>query len=59
MLGAVNESGALDGNDVIGFVRAKLGGPDPGEHPACADYGVGDLTFDTALFVGNLLGGQG
>ena len=46
----------VNGLDVAGFVRAKLGAAAlPGENPACADYG-GDLNSDIADFVADLLG---
>jgi hypothetical protein len=47
-LGDINVDGAVNGLDIGGFVRAKLGEARlPGENPACADYG-GDLNADIA-----------
>ncbi|HVO72340.1 MAG TPA: PKD domain-containing protein, partial [Aggregatilineaceae bacterium] len=55
-LGDVNGDGVVNGLDVDGFVRAKLGGPPlPGENQACADYG-GTLEQDLATFIADLLG---
>ena len=47
----------MNGLDIAGFVRAKLGQtPLPDENPACADYGNGDLDLDIANFVADLIG---
>lgn len=55
--GDVNQDGVVNGSDIGGYVRAKLGlAPAPGEEPACADFGTGDLNMDTTLFVSLLLG---
>lgn len=54
-LGDVNQDGLLDGLDIGGFVRAKLGlAPEPGEKQRCADYG-GTLEHDMAEFIADLL----
>jgi hypothetical protein len=54
-LGDVNGDGALDGLDIGGFVRAKLGvAPLAGENQVCADFG-GTLEQDIAAFVTALL----
>jgi C1A family cysteine protease len=54
--GDMDGNGVLNGSDVGGFVRAKLGGtPLVGENPACANYG-GTLQEDIAAFVADLLG---
>jgi hypothetical protein len=56
VLGDVNGDGTVNGLDVDGFVRAKLGGtPLPGENQACADYG-GTLDQDIAAFVADQMG---
>lgn len=57
LLGDVNQDTVVDGLDVRGFVRAKLGLPeDAGDNHACADYGTGTLEGDTDEFVADLLG---
>ncbi len=54
--GDLNGDGFVQGDDVAGYVRAKLGqAPAPGENSACADYGTGTLAGDTALFITDLL----
>jgi hypothetical protein len=54
--GDLDGDGVVTGSDISGYLRAKLGQPaEPGEHPACADYGTGTLEGDTALFVADLL----
>jgi hypothetical protein len=56
LAGDVNQDGVLNGLDVAGFVRAKLGAsPLQGENQACANYG-GTLQEDVADFVADLLG---
>lgn len=55
VLGDVNNSTLLEGGDIAGFVRVKLGVPDPGDVVPCADYGNGDVALDTAEFVDDLL----
>lgn len=55
-LGDMNSDSLLDGNDVAGFARVKLGTPDVSDHVECADFGnAGDLDLDTAAFVAVLL----
>ena len=57
LLGDVNQDGAVNGLDIDGFIRAKLGQPAlPGSNPACADYGTGTLNGDLAAFVADLVG---
>ena len=57
LLGDLNGDGVVNGLDIAGFVRAKLGqAPLPGENEACADYGTGSLNNDIAEFVADLLG---
>ena len=57
LLGDMNDDGLVDGNDIAGFLRAKLGLPaEPGENQACADFGNGTLEQDTADFVAVLIG---
>src|SRR5438552_1105626 len=41
--GDVDGSGTVDGSDIAAFVRAKLGTPDPADHPGCAEYCTGSL----------------
>jgi len=55
LLGDVDGSGLVNGLDVGGFVRVKLGAPLPGDNSACAAYG-GTLEDDIADFVADLLG---
>jgi M6 family metalloprotease-like protein len=56
LLGDMNGDGLVNGSDVGGFVRTKLGGTLlPGENAACANYG-GTLEQDIADFVNDLLG---
>jgi hypothetical protein len=55
-MGDVNGDGVLDASDIAAYVRVKLGSPDPGDHPPCADYGTGTLEGDTAMFIEGLLG---
>jgi hypothetical protein len=54
-MGDVNQDGSVNGLDVGGFVRAKLGlPPEPGENPACAEYG-GTVQEDIDAFIADLL----
>ena len=54
--GDINGDGSIDGLDIAGFVRAKLGEAAlPGERPACADFGTGTLEGDAALFIDELV----
>ncbi len=54
--GDLNQDGFVGGDDVAGYVRAKLGQPPlPGESQGCADFGTGTLDGDTAAFVTALL----
>jgi len=57
LVGDVNQDGLIDGADIDGYLRAKLGQPPSiGEEPLCADFGNGgDLALDTAAFVNALL----
>ena len=57
LTGDVNVDGVVNGLDIEGFVRAKLGLPPlPGENEICADYGTGTLDGDIAAFVADLIG---
>lgn len=56
LLGDINDDTALDGDDISGFIRVKLGIPDGGDQINCADYGNGDPLLDTEDFVEDLLG---
>jgi len=54
--GDVNKDAVVDGADIAGFVRAKLGEPAlAGENQLCAIYG-GTLVDDVAAFTADLLG---
>lgn len=53
--GDVNQDGIVDGLDVAAFARAKLGVPEPGDEPVCADYETGTLEGDAMAFVEDLL----
>jgi len=55
--GDVNQDGLINGEDIDGYLRAKLlQAPALGEDPLCADFGNGgDLALDTADFVNALL----
>jgi hypothetical protein len=54
--GDVNGDGMVNGLDIGGFMRAKLGAsPLVGENQTCANYG-GTLDQDIAAFVADLLG---
>ena len=57
LVGDVNQDGLINGVDIDGYLRAKLGQPPAvGEQPLCADFGNGgDLALDTAAFVDALL----
>jgi hypothetical protein len=56
LLGDVNQDGVVNGLDIAGFIRAKLGAAAEGsENQACANYG-GTLEQDVADFVADLLG---
>ncbi len=54
LLGDLNNSGAVEGGDIAGFVGAKLGSPVGGTNPLCAEYG-GTLEQDIDAFVADLL----
>ena len=55
LAGDINGDGLINGNDIAGFVRAKLGQPAAsGETPGCADFG-GTLEEDVNSFVAKLL----
>ncbi|RIK66412.1 MAG: hypothetical protein DCC65_09720 [Planctomycetota bacterium] len=55
LLGDVNKDGIVDGLDIAGFVRAKLGMDELSvsldEEPVCADFETGTLEGDVAAFV--------
>ncbi len=54
--GDINQDGMVGGDDVAGYLRAKLGQPPlPGESQGCADFGTGTLDGDTAAFVDAML----
>ncbi len=55
LLGDVNDDGHVNGADIAGYVRVKLGSPGVDDVVSCADYGTGNLTDDTVLFVADLL----
>ena len=53
--GDVDDNGVVNGDDIAGFVRAKLGLPPLGdENQACAEYG-GTLEDDLIAFIADLL----
>lgn len=54
--GDVNHNGTVDGDDIAGFTRVKLGVPSGGDFVLCADMGNGDLDLDIAEFVSVLTG---
>ena len=54
--GDLNQDGVINGDDIDGFIRAKLNQPpEPGEDPTCADLGTGTVDGDTAAFLAELL----
>ncbi|MCG8406820.1 MAG: M12 family metallo-peptidase [Phycisphaerales bacterium] len=55
--GDINQDGDVDGDDIAGYIRAKLGlAPEPGEEQSCADFGNGaDINAENAAFVAALL----
>ncbi len=56
MAGDMNQDGSVNGVDVSGYVRAKLGlAAEAGENQSCADFGTGTLDGDTQAFVAVLL----
>ncbi len=55
LLGDIDSSSSVDGNDIEGFTRVKLGTPAPGDHEDCANYGTGTLEGDIAAFITDLL----
>ena len=55
LMGDVNDDDVLNALDVAGFVRVKLDVPEPGDNPACADYGTGSLAGDVQAFIDDLL----
>ena len=56
LLGDMNGDGVVNGLDIDGFLRAKLGGsPLVGENQSCANFG-GTLEQDSAAFIAVLLG---
>lgn len=55
-LGDVNQDTRVDGLDIAGFLRAKLGFPPQiGENQHCADYNTGTLANDMAAFIADLM----
>jgi hypothetical protein len=56
LAGDLNGDSAVSGADIPGYVRAKLGQTaEPGENPACAEFGTGTLAGDNVAFVAALL----
>jgi len=55
LTGDVNRDSVVDGSDIAGFVRTKLGIAETGDFTVCADYG-GTLEEDIAAFTADLLG---
>lgn len=54
--GDVDGSTTVNGADIAGFVRVKLGNPDAADNETCADYGTGTFEGDVAAFITDLLG---
>jgi subtilisin family serine protease len=54
--GDINGDSLVNGDDIGGYARVKLGVPAGGDNAACADFGNNDLDLDTAEFVTILLG---
>jgi hypothetical protein len=50
-LGDMNASSAVDGDDIAGFVRTKLGVPVVEDHVECADFSSGTLEGDIDALV--------
>ncbi|MCZ6817651.1 MAG: CRTAC1 family protein, partial [Planctomycetota bacterium] len=56
MQGDVDNDALVNGSDMPGFIRAKMGEPPgQGEAPDCADYGTGTVAGDVFKFVSDLL----
>ena len=56
LFGDVDGNTTVNGKDIAGYIRAKLGHPPAsGENQACADYGTGSVGMDTVLFIDDLL----
>lgn len=55
MLGDVNGSGGVDGDDIAGYVRVILNTPDVGDNAACAEYCLGSIAANTDAFVNALV----
>jgi len=55
MLGDVNGSGTVDGEDIAGYVRVILNTPDVGDNAACAEYCLGSIAANTDAFVNVLV----
>lgn len=55
LIGDVSGDGAVNGDDVAGFVRVKLGAPSAGDRENCAAYGTGSAAGDAAAFAADLL----
>ena len=54
--GDIDSNTVVDGNDIAGFIRIKLGVAAPGDDVGCANYGTGTLAGDIAAFVADLTG---
>ena len=57
LLGDIDDSSVVDGGDIAGFLRVKLGVPDGGDQVNCADYGNGDVILDTQACREEIRGG--
>jgi hypothetical protein len=55
LVGDLNGNGYVEGGDIPGFVRTKLGSPAGNDYSQCADYGTGTLDGDLELFLSDLL----
>lgn len=56
--GDLNQDGSVRGDDIAGYLRAKLCRPPaPGENQNCADFDTGTLDQDNAAMISALLNG--
>lgn len=54
-LGDINSDNIVNGLDIAGFVRAKLGATVLGDNFLCANFGTGSIGGDVTAFVSTLL----
>ena len=55
MLGDVNGSNTVDGDDIAGFVRVILNASIAGDNAACAEYCLGSIAANTDAFANALV----